>query len=124
MTPTSVRLVACDLDGKERWRKEVPGGVLSSVAVADDVAVATATDGKVRAFDLATGDRKWIYEGAAPFFAPPAVVQGVVYAGDLRGVVHAIDLSGGLGKWKLDLGADRTARPRAGSCPSPDTREL
>ena len=41
-----------------------------------------------------------------PFFAGPAVVQGVVYAGDLRGVVHAIDLTNGTPKWKLDLGAD------------------
>ena len=100
-------VAAFDLtDGKEKWRKEVPGGVLSSVAVVGSVAVATATDGKVRAFDLTTGDRKWIYDGMTPFFAGPAVVQGVVYAGDLRGVVHAIDLTNGTAKWKLDLGAD------------------
>src|SRR5262249_25409660 len=39
-------------DGKEKWRKELPGGVVSAVAVADGMAIATATDGKVRAFDL------------------------------------------------------------------------
>ena len=39
-------------------------------------------------------------------FAPPAVVGGVVYAGDLNGVVHAIDLADGAGKWKLDLATD------------------
>ena len=30
----------------------------------------TATDGKVRAFDLATGERRWIYDAKTPFFAP------------------------------------------------------
>ncbi len=64
----------------------------------------TATDGKVRAFDLATGERRWIYDAKMPFFAPCAVVKGVVYAGDLKGAVHAIDLSNGQVKWTLDLG--------------------
>src|SRR5438552_3406250 len=49
-------------DGKEKWRKDVPGGVLSCVAVSGDLAIATASDGRVRAFDLATGERRWIYE--------------------------------------------------------------
>ncbi len=55
----------------------------------------TATDGKVRAFELADGSRRWIYNAKAPLFAPAAIAGGVVYAGDLRGVVHAIALSGG-----------------------------
>jgi outer membrane protein assembly factor BamB len=91
-------------DGKEKWRKDVPGGVVSCVAVAGDLAVATATDGKVRAFELATGERRWVYDGKTPFFAPPAVTGGVVYAGDLKGVVHAIGLADGAVKWTLDLG--------------------
>jgi outer membrane protein assembly factor BamB len=90
-------------DGKEKWRKEVPGGVLSCVALSGGLAVATATDGKVRAFDLATGERRWIYDGKTPFFAAPAVAGGVVYAGDLRGVVHGINLTNGQAKWTLDL---------------------
>jgi outer membrane protein assembly factor BamB len=66
----------------------------------------TATDGKVRAFDLATGERRWVYDGKAPFFAPVALAGGVAYAGDLQGAVHAIDLKSGAARWKLDLGAD------------------
>src|SRR5262249_43902573 len=97
-------VAAFDLaDGKERWRKEVPGGVLSCVAGAGTLAVATATDGKVRAFDLMTGDRRWSYDAVTPIFAAPAVAAGAVYVGDLRGVLHAITLDG-TGMWKLDLG--------------------
>ena len=93
-------------DGKERWRKEVPGGILGSVALAGGQAICTASDGKVRAFDLASGERTWIYDAKTPFFGPAAVVGGVVYAGDLNGVVHAVNLQDGTSKWRLDLGAD------------------
>jgi outer membrane protein assembly factor BamB len=93
-------------DGKERWRKEITGGVLSCAALTKDLAIVTATDGKVRAFDLGSGERKWIYDAKTPFFAPVALAGGVAYAGDLRGVLHAIDLGSGTAKWTLDLGAD------------------
>jgi outer membrane protein assembly factor BamB len=98
-------LVALDLaTGKEKWRKEIPGGVLSSVALAGGVAVLTATDGKVRAFDLAGGERRWVYDSKTPFFAAPAVAGEMVYVGDLRGGLHAIRLATGEVAWKLDLG--------------------
>jgi outer membrane protein assembly factor BamB len=98
-------MAAFDLaDGKVKWSKEVPGGIVACAALTDDAAVATATDGKVRAFDLATGERRWIYDGRFPFFAPAAVVGNVVYAGDLRGVVHAIDLKTGQKTWTFDVG--------------------
>src|SRR5208283_1656625 len=52
------------------------------------------------------GDLKWFYDARAPLFACPAVVGGVVYAGDLAGVLHAIALDSGAEKWKIDVGAD------------------
>jgi len=98
-------------DGKEKWKKTVPGGIVSCAALTKDLAITTATDGKVRAFDLQTGDRRWIYNGKTPFFAPAAVSAGVAYAGDLLGVVHAINLADGTAKWKLDLAADPVKAP-------------
>ncbi|MBY0512954.1 MAG: PQQ-binding-like beta-propeller repeat protein [Gemmataceae bacterium] len=99
-------VTALDLaTGKEKWRKEVPGGVLGCVAISDGLAVCTATDGKVRAFKLADGERAWLYDVKAPIFAPPAVAGGVVYAADLQGSVHAIDLKTGTGKWAFPVAA-------------------
>jgi outer membrane protein assembly factor BamB len=98
-------------DGTELWTKEVPGGVLSCVALTKDLAIATSTDGKVRAFELANGERKWIYDAKTPFFAPAALDSSTAYAGDHNGVVHAINLADGTGKWKLDLGADPVKLP-------------
>jgi len=91
-------------DGKEKWHKDVTGGVVSCVALSGGLAIATATDGKVRAFNSADGERRWIYDAKAGFFAPVAVVSGVAYAGDLAGVIHAINLADGKRKWTLDLG--------------------
>ncbi len=98
-------------DGKELWKKLVPAGIVSCVALTKDLALATATDGKVRAFDLPTGERRWIYDAKTPCFAPVAVSAGVAYAGDLRGVLHAIQIADGLPKWKLDLAADPVKAP-------------
>jgi outer membrane protein assembly factor BamB len=103
---------ALDLaDGKEKWHKDLPGGVVSCAALTKDLAVATATDGKVRAFDLDSGERRWVYDARAPLFAPVALSGGVAYAGDLKGVLHAIDLATGTAKWTLDLGAEPVKAP-------------
>jgi outer membrane protein assembly factor BamB len=100
-------VVAIELDtGNVQWRKEVPGGVLSSVAVKGGLAIFTATDGKVRAWDAFTGEERWCYDARAPFFAGPAVARDTVYAADLRGIVHALNISSGKKDWTLDLRAD------------------
>lgn len=100
------QVVAIDLtNGKEKWKKDVTGGIVSCAALADGLAIVSATDGKVRAFDQANGDRRWIYEAKAPLFAPVAVAGNTVYAGDLKGVVHAIDMKTGQGQWTLNLGS-------------------
>ncbi|HEY8504196.1 MAG TPA: PQQ-binding-like beta-propeller repeat protein, partial [Gemmataceae bacterium] len=100
-------VTALDLStGAVRWRKEVPGGVPGCAALAEGLAVVTATDGRARAYDLKTGERRWTYDAKAPVFAPVAVAGDAVYLGDLRGVVHAVGLARGEPRWRLDLGAD------------------
>jgi outer membrane protein assembly factor BamB len=100
-------VVAVEWDtGAVRWRREVPGGVVSSVAVKAGLAVFTATDGKVRAWDAFTGAERWTYNAGAPFFAGPAVTGTTVYAAGLDGVVHAVGLADGKRQWRLDLRTD------------------
>jgi len=105
-------VTALDLkSGELMWRKEITtGGIVGCVAVADGLAVSTATDGKVRAFRAADGERAWLYDAKAPLFAPPAVAGGVVYAADLSGTVHAVDLKTGAVRWTLSLAKEAGAR--------------
>jgi outer membrane protein assembly factor BamB len=105
-------VIAIDLaDGKEKWKKAVPGGVIGCAAATADAAIFTCTDGKLRAFDIKDGSRKMIYDAKAPFFAPPAVVGDVAYVADLKGIVHAVDVKTGVATWTLDLGAEPLKLP-------------
>jgi outer membrane protein assembly factor BamB len=114
-------VVAIELaDGQVKWRRDVGAGVLSSVAVADGVAVFTTTDKKVHALDVRTGEPKWTYQAKAPFFAGAAVAGDVVYAADLNGTVHAIALADGKGRWKLDVGKETKAPGRVYGSPVVD----
>lgn len=104
-------VVALDLNsGGVLWRRDIPGGVLSSIAVRGESAGFTTTDGRVRCWDVKTGKEKWGHDAGAPFFAAATVTPDMAYAADLKGVVHAIQLSDGKVAWKLDLAADPTVK--------------
>ena len=93
-------------DGSVKWRKEFAAGIVSAIAVKDQLAIFTGTDGKVRAVDVATGQEKWMAEGSAPFFAGAAIAGNSVYVADLKGLVQALNLSDGKRLWALNLASD------------------
>src|SRR5579884_3441069 len=66
-----------------------PSFEASAVIVGDTVYAADRGAG-LRAIDLRTGKRKWIYRAEDGFSATPAVINGVVYCGDEGGVFHAV----------------------------------
>lgn len=97
-------LLAVDAaSGAVKWKRDVPGGIVSSVAVAGSLAVFTATDGKVRAWDTATGADRWTFDGRVPYFAAPAIAGGSVYVAHLNGMIHALQLATGQVQWQMDL---------------------
>jgi len=94
VVPTGGDLVALDTDGgAELWRASFPGGVLASPAVADGVVYAGGLDGRFRALDAATGERRWAAE-AGPFRGGPAVGAARVYAASTDGRLTAWDRDG------------------------------
>jgi outer membrane protein assembly factor BamB len=100
-------VVAINLEnGQIKWRKPVPAGVLSTIAVSEGLAVATATDGIVRAWSVADGAEKWATKATDPFFAGPAIAGGSVYVADLKGVVQSINLTDGAAQWSFNATAD------------------
>jgi outer membrane protein assembly factor BamB len=74
----------------------------SSAAIVNGVAYVGDRGGALRAIDLRTGKRKWIYRVEDGFEASPAVVNGVVYIGDEGGVFHAIKADTGTKLWTFD----------------------
>jgi outer membrane protein assembly factor BamB len=105
-------LVGFDLGtGRLKYNIPLTGGVLSSVAIRDNVAVFCTTDGKVHAVQSKNGRPLWTYHGKEPFFAGAAIAGGVngggiVYAADVGGVLHAISLKDGSKIWTHDVGRD------------------
>jgi len=74
----------------------------SSAAIVNGVVYVGDRSGALRAIDLATGRRKWIYRVEDGFEASPAVVNGVVYIGDEGGVFHAVKADSGAKLWTFD----------------------
>ena len=100
-------VVAVDLDtGRLAWRREVPGGVLSPVAIdsTGSFGVFTATDGIVRGVDVSTGRLIWSSTPAGPLFAGVAIAGMTVCSVDLDGRVRALSLQSGKTQWSLDIG--------------------
>jgi outer membrane protein assembly factor BamB len=111
VTAASGEVAALDLQsGEIKWRRELPAGVVSRGAIAraggsenSDLVIYTATDGKVRGFNVRNGDQIWAYDSGNPLFAGAVVAGDTVYAADLKAVVHALSVSDGARHWTLDL---------------------
>jgi uncharacterized protein (TIGR03382 family) len=102
-------LTALDVaTGAIRWRATTPYPVTAAAAIDGDTVVATLGDGEVRAYALADGTPRWnqaIATGvdslAASLWAPPAIADGVVYAG-VQGRFAALDVATGEPRWTVD----------------------
>lgn len=109
----SHNLTAIDLSGDERWQVRTPegyrgrhepacGGDIVCLSVYDTDG--TNGDGRLVAFDLATGDEVWRYDaGAASKFAP-LYTDGTVLFGGHSGTVRALDATSGTSQWSAATG--------------------
>ncbi|MFB6122916.1 MAG: PQQ-binding-like beta-propeller repeat protein [Haloferacaceae archaeon] len=109
-------------DGTVRW--ESPGVTdVPSVAVADGRLYGSPDLGVVAAFDAATGDERWRFEGEVESMATPTVTPDAVYAGSSPlegrdgGNLYALDPATGDPLWCSFLGFASVAAPAA----TPDT---
>ena len=116
-------VVAIDLaSGSRLWDAGAPSRAYPPV-VADGTAYATArrweTDGGgdrpgvLVAIDVNTGELRWEVALDGDPTAPPAVRDGVVYAGTNRGRVHAVDATDGDRRWRKTVGDWVTRGPTA-----------
>lgn len=72
---------AFDASGKQIWKKQVNGEVLSAPLVGNGLVVVRTTDTRVLALDAQTGERRWIYQRSQTPLNLRAAM-GMVFAGD------------------------------------------
>jgi len=107
-------VVALDLaTGQIKWKKQMAGGVLSSVAVKGEIAIYACTDKTIVARNINTSQRLWTYTGKQPFFGGVAIAGGFVYAADLYASVHAFNLADGTGVWDFELAQDAAVQSKS-----------
>jgi len=72
--------------GAERWTAKVPNEVIARPAVGQGLVVVRSNDGRITAFDAASGERRWFWMQDLPSLtvrgnAPVALAPGVVFVG-------------------------------------------
>ncbi|CAG9181138.1 Outer membrane protein assembly factor BamB [Cupriavidus laharis] len=72
---------AFDTSGKQIWKKQVNGEVLSAPLVGNGLVVVRTTDTRVLGLDAQTGERRWIYQRSQTPLNLRAAM-GMVFAGD------------------------------------------
>nr|WP_246403774.1 PQQ-binding-like beta-propeller repeat protein [Halobellus ruber] len=115
-------VVGVDLgSGTVRWQAGAPSRAHPPV-VADGTAYVTARrwepddgdrPGVIAAVDVESGEIGWEVGLDGEPTAPPAVRDGVVYAGTNRGRVHAVDAADGGRRWRVPVGEWVTRGPTA-----------
>ncbi|WP_137926176.1 outer membrane protein assembly factor BamB [Cupriavidus sp. 2SB] len=74
-------IYAFDKSGKQIWKKQINGEVLSAPLVGNGLVVVRTTDTRLIGLDAGTGERRWIYQRSqSPLNLRAAM--GMVFAGD------------------------------------------
>ncbi len=97
-----------DANGKELWKSNVPGEIVSPPLVGNGLVVVRTIDGQISAFNAATGELKWVYHNrAVPLNL--RVSAGMTFAADAA--VLAGFPGGGLAAINLKTGDDYWQAP-------------
>jgi outer membrane protein assembly factor BamB len=103
-------LICTDHDGKERWRFEVPNGILDKPAVDAQQVYFSCRDGHVYCLGRHTGKLRWKRPCGSPVVASPVLARCPGYAQTAHvftvstaGVVACLDPTTGEPYWELPL---------------------
>lgn len=98
--------VACfSEDGNKLWEKEVDGIVRGLAAGNGAIFVTTENGKKLYAFDISSGEIRWVYD-AGNMLSTPLYVNGIVVVGTSLGEITAIKDGNLLWKKQVHTGAD------------------
>jgi outer membrane protein assembly factor BamB len=101
-------LLACDANGRERWRQALGGDASLATPVVDRgvVYIANGTGGAVIALEAATGRRLWRTALGATVVNRPALARDHLIVGDLTNQLTVLRQADGavVGQWSLGTG--------------------
>jgi eukaryotic-like serine/threonine-protein kinase len=90
---------------QQKWAAPTGDIIFSSPAVANGVVYVGSEDDKLYAFDVVTGEQKWVSVPTGNVIdSSPAVVNGVVYVGSYDHKLYAFDTATGGRKWVASTG--------------------
>lgn len=95
---SNIRALTSDT-GEERWLFR-PEGIASGPALDNGTIFINSLAG-VHAIDAISGEELWMHPAGSAFILPPAIVDGVVYAGDFNHELHALDSKSGAEAWRF-----------------------
>lgn len=107
-------LYAYDVQGKLRWQKQVSSEVLATPAVSDKLVIVHSIDNRIQAFDLESGESKWIVERPLPVLTL-RIVTGLtikdqfVFATSPGGKLLSIALQNGGLRWEASAAEPKGA---------------
>lgn len=98
-------VLAFEPSGKQVWKVQLTGEVLSPPAGADGFVVVRTGDGRIYGLNAADGKQRWVYQRALPplalrNYAGVVVERGAVFAGFPGGRLVAIALGNGNVGWE------------------------
>ncbi len=104
-TEEGVVVVLSAEDGSELWRADVGTEATAAAQFNRDIAVFQLINGKIMAFDAATGERRWVFDSQVPRLtlrgtSSPIVASDVTFAGFASGKLAAIDNEKGVAVWE------------------------
>lgn len=97
---------AADIEGGVVWKAKVSNEIKTPAVVSNGVVVVATTDGRVAAFDLKNGEKRWERNGTSRIERAPTVDHNTVYVYLEEGWMHGLDLRTGETRWRTDLGND------------------
>lgn len=107
-------LIALDSDGQEKWRVSLSTETLTPPVIAQGLVVVRSMDNKIAAYDIDTGERRWI----VPYRAPSLMLRsspGLATVGPTAvvslpgGRMISMMLSNGAIRWEIPVGDARGA---------------
>ena len=107
-------LLTYDNLGKASWTAQLGAELLSPATIQDNTAVVRSGDGRLVAFNVPDGQRKWVYNHTNPALTLRAhqgvlIVRGAVFSGYSGGLVVALDLESARVGWESVLSPPRGA---------------